>query len=118
MKNIKAYRTFYRYLDNIWNSEEHDWLGSLLSQMSWLPDGSTADPAHESDWDEAVEQVSDPDDAYMIGMQFLKIYLDIGYIDEIGEILKDMEARKRLDLWDKAVRDVEQSLDDPYLHLG
>ena len=118
MKNIKAYRTFYRYLDNIWNSEEHNWLGALLSQMSWLPDGSTADPAHEYDWDDAVEQVTDPDDAYMIGMQFLRIYLDIGYIDEIGEILKDMEARKRLDLWEKAVHDVEQGLDDPYLHLG
>ena len=33
MKNIKAYRTFFRYLDNIWNSEEHDWLGGLLGAI-------------------------------------------------------------------------------------
>ena len=117
MKNIVGYRIFFRYLDYIWNSEEHDWLAVLLGGMSLLADGSPADPAYESDWNNAVEKISDSNDSYQAGIQFLKDYLEIGYIEEIGQILSDMEANKRLDLWNKAVYDVEHDLDDPYLRF-
>lgn len=112
-----GYRIFFRYLDHIRNAEDHDWLGSLLGGMSLLPDGSTADPAYESDWDDAIEKSSDRNDPYQIGMQFLKDWLAIGYIEEIGQILRDMEADKRRDLWEKAVQYVLKEQDDPYLHL-
>ena len=48
VKNIIGYRIFFRYLDYIWNSEEHDWLAALLGGMSLLADGSPADLAYES----------------------------------------------------------------------
>lgn len=117
MKNIIGYRMFFRYLDYIWNVEEHDWLGALLGGMSLLADGCPANPAYECNWDNAVERSSDADDTYQIGIQFLKNYLEIGYIEEIGQILSDMEMNNRLDLWKKAQYDVTHDLDDPYLRF-
>ena len=117
MKNQIGFRIFYRYLDYIWNAEEHDYLGALLGGMSLLADGSTADPAYESEWDKAVLRSDDPNDPYQIGIQFLKDWLEIGYIDEIGQILSDMESNKRIDLWEKAVHDVQSNYDDPYLRF-
>ena len=117
MKNILGYRIFFRYLENIWNAEEHDWLGGMLGGMSLLSDGSPADPAYEHDWEKAIEKISEPDDPYMIGIQFLKDYLAIGYIDEIGQILSDMENNARLDLWKKAEYDVANGLDDLDFHF-
>ena len=114
MKNIVGYRIFFRYLENIWNSEEHDWLGGMLGGMSL---GSPADLAYADYWDKAIEKISEPDDPYQIGIQFLKDYLAIGYIDEIGQILTDMENNARLDLWEKAVYDVSHDLDDPDMHI-
>ncbi len=117
MKNRIGYRIFLRYLDNIWNAEEHDWLGGLLGGMSLLSDGSTADPAYGYMWDNAAEKTSVSDDPYQISIQFLKDYLALGYIDEIGQVLSDMEAYVCLDLWKKAKYDVMHDSDDPYLNL-
>ena len=63
-ENIIGYRIFFRYLDYIWNFEEHDWLAALLGRMSLLADGSPADFAYESNWNNAVEKISDPNDTY------------------------------------------------------
>jgi len=52
------------------------------SGMSMLEDGCPADPAYESDWDKAIDKVSEPDIPYQIGIQFLKDYLAIGYISQ------------------------------------
>lgn len=117
MKNKIGYRIFFRYLDYIWNAEEHDWLGGVLGGMSLLADGSPADAAYESDWDKAIDKVSEPDNPYQIGIQFLKDYLAIGYIDEIGQILSDMENNNRPELWEKAQFDVAHDLDDPNLRF-
>ena len=117
MKNLIGYRIFHRYLEHIWNAEEHDHLGALLGGMSLLADGSTADPAYESDWDKAISKSDNPNDSYQIGIQFLKDWLEIGYIDEIGQILLDMESNKRIDLWQKAVHDIQMNVDNPYLHF-
>lgn len=114
MKNVMGYRIFYRYLDYIWKAEEYGYLGALLGGMSLLADGSTADPAYESDWDRAISESGNPNDPYRIGIQFLKDWLEIGYIDEIGQILSDMESNKRIDLWEKAVHDIQMNHDDPY----
>ncbi|MBP0976312.1 MAG: hypothetical protein J6P20_09625 [Oscillospiraceae bacterium] len=123
MKNEKGNRVFFRYLELL--SQEHgldserDWgMIHMLGGMQRLNDGSTADPVYESDWDAAAEQCTDPDDAYQTGVQFLKIWQDIGYAEDIAQVLADMEAEKRLDLWEKAVQDVEQERDDPYLRFA
>lgn len=68
MKNPMGYRIFHRYLDYIWDAEEHDYLCVLLSGMSLLADGSTADPAYESDWEKAILESDNPNDPYQIGI--------------------------------------------------
>ena len=117
MKNKIGYRIFYKYLDYIWNSEEHDYLGGLLGGMSLLSDGNPADSAYEADWDKAILKSDNPNDPYQIGIQFLKDWLAVGYIEEISQILIDMEAKKHLELWEKAIHDVKHDLDDLYLHF-
>ena len=117
MKNLNGYRTFYRYLEYIWDAEEHDYLGGLLGGMSLLADGSTADPAYESDWNKAVSKSDNQNDSYKIGIYFLRDWLAIGYIEEIGQILSDMESNKRLDLWQKSVQDIQMNNDDPNFRL-
>ena len=86
--------------------------------MQLLSDGSTADPAYAEDWNQAVEMCADPEDAYQVGMQFLRIWQEIGYAEDVAQVLSGMEAKKRLDLWEKAVQDVEQGRDDPYLRFA
>lgn len=71
VKNIIGYRIFFRYLDYIWNSEEHDWLAALLGGMSLLADGSPADLAYESNWNNVVEKISDPNDTYQVYKPYL-----------------------------------------------
>ena len=85
--------------------------------MSLLADGCPADCAYESEWDKAIDKVSEPDNPYLIGIQFLRDYLAIGYIVEIGQILSDMENKNNLELWKKAQYDVEHDLDDPNLRF-
>ena len=118
IKNVTGYRIFHRYLDHLWNTKEYDWLATLLGGMSLLSDGSPVDPAYEYDWDNAITKADDPDNSYQIGILFLRDYLEIGYIEEVALILKDMENNKHLDLWKKAEYDVEHDLDDPYLRLA
>ena len=122
MKNSMGFRIFYRYLELLWDAggqdAARDWgMLHILGGMQLLSDGSTADPAYESDWDDAVEKSTDPADAYQTGIAFLKIWQGIGYAEDVAQVLADMEAEKRLDLWEKAVQDVEQGWDDPYLRF-
>lgn len=119
MKNLKGCRIFYRYLQQLWEAGENEWgIDHILGGMQLLSDGSTADPAYAEDWNQAVEMCADPEDAYQVGMQFLRIWQEIGYAEDVARILSDMESEKRLDLWTKAVRDVEQECDDPYLRFA
>ena len=85
--------------------------------MSLLADGSTADPAYESDWNKAVSKSDNQNDSYKIGINFLRDWPATGYIEEIGQILSDMESNKRLDLWQKAVQDIQMNNDDPNFRL-
>lgn len=118
MKNLKGCRIFYRYLKQLWDAGENDWgIDHILGGMQLLSDGSTADPAYAADWDQAVGMCADPEDAYQVGMQFLRIWQEIGYAEDVARILSDMESQKRLDLWENAVQDVEQECDDLYLRF-
>lgn len=66
---------------------------------------------------EAIDQSSTPNDAYQIGVRFLKNWLAIGYEDDIGKVCRDMESEAHLDLWKKAVNEVQENNDDPYLRF-
>jgi hypothetical protein len=85
--------------------------------MSLLRDGVPTDTAYVSDWNRAVANVSNKNDAYIIGIQFLINWLTIGYDAEIDKIRLDMQSNNRLDLWQKATNDVLNNNDDVYLHL-
>lgn len=51
----QAYAAMYRFLKGYWEREQPEYLGLLLSEMSSLPDGGSADPAVDAAWQEAVE---------------------------------------------------------------
>lgn len=52
----QAYLAMYAFLDAYWAIAPSDDLAILLGSLSLLPDGSPADAAMKSDWDEAVEK--------------------------------------------------------------
>lgn len=52
----EAYAAMFAFLENHYRLTESDDLATLLSSMSLLPDGSTADPAIQEDWLYALEQ--------------------------------------------------------------
>jgi hypothetical protein len=51
----QAYAAMYHFLEQQWNRNNAYELRDILSFMSLLPDGSTADPAFAHDWQRAVD---------------------------------------------------------------
>jgi hypothetical protein len=51
----QAYAAVFKFIEDIYEREENDTIGLLLSEMSLLQDGRTADPAIEADWNLAVD---------------------------------------------------------------
>lgn len=51
-----AYRGMYFFLERIYSLTENSELGGLLGSMSLLSDGSPADSALWSDWEEAIKR--------------------------------------------------------------
>ncbi|MGP0175242.1 hypothetical protein ACSVIJ_25665 [Pseudomonas sp. NCHU5208] len=45
------------FLENYYSLTNADEIGALLGGLSLLPDGSSADPASKSDWDNAIQKV-------------------------------------------------------------
>jgi hypothetical protein len=117
LENVVGYRVFFRYLELIWEEEKSDCLAVLLGDMSLLRDGVPTDTAYVSDWNRAVASVPDRHDIYKIGIQFLTIWLAIGYDAGVDKVRLDMESNNRLDLWYKAINDVLNNKDDVYLHF-
>lgn len=52
----EAYLAMFAFLDELHQRTKWDALGSLLSDLSLLPDGTTADPAAWGDWLRCVEK--------------------------------------------------------------
>ena len=50
----QAYLAMYSFLDAHYQRTKSDDIGALLGSMSFLPGGSTADPAVAVEWQEAV----------------------------------------------------------------
>jgi hypothetical protein len=53
----EAYLAMFAYLEYRWNIIKSPDLANCLSDMSLLPDGSSADPAIKHEWQEAVKLV-------------------------------------------------------------
>ena len=53
----EAYLAMFGFLATLYDLTKEDYLGGLLGGMSFLEDGSTADPAAWHDWLQAVEKV-------------------------------------------------------------
>ena len=53
----EAYLAMFAYLEYRWNIIKSPDIGNCLSDMSLLPDGSSADPAIKDEWRKAVELV-------------------------------------------------------------
>jgi len=53
----QAYAAMFQFLDRQYEFRKSDVLGDLLSEMSLLPDGGTADPAVAYHWLRAVNSV-------------------------------------------------------------
>lgn len=51
----EAYFAMFEFLVELYQRTKSDALGSLLGDLSLLPDGSTADPAAWDDWLRCVE---------------------------------------------------------------
>jgi len=52
----EAYLAMFEFLDRLYERTKSDALGSVLGDLSLLPDGSTADPAAWGDWLRCVEK--------------------------------------------------------------
>jgi hypothetical protein len=52
----EAYAAMYAFLSHWYEMTQSSDVGALLGSMSHLPDGSPADPAIESDWQDALEK--------------------------------------------------------------
>ena len=52
----EAYKAMYAFLEQVYNLTKSDDIGGLLGDMSFLPEGNTADPAIWHDWLKCVSQ--------------------------------------------------------------
>ena len=59
LSDDEGYAAMYAFLEHRYNLTQSDDLGALLSQMSLLPDGGTADPALWHDWQRAIKVARD-----------------------------------------------------------
>jgi hypothetical protein len=54
LKEKSAYLAMFNFLEQYYVRTQDPSIGGLLGEISLLPDGSPADPAVISDWNEAV----------------------------------------------------------------
>jgi hypothetical protein len=55
----QAYAAMFKFLKDIYEREHPEYILQMLSDMQLLPDGGSADPAYDSDWQSAVEYALD-----------------------------------------------------------
>ncbi len=53
----QAYLAMFSFLEAYYERGKSDEIGGMLSSMSLLEDGGTADPAIANDWNDAVSKV-------------------------------------------------------------
>lgn len=66
----EAFRAAFLFLKAYYERTRSDAVGGLLGDMSRLADGTTADPAAQEDWADAVRRMRDtPDEHYQLRLQ-------------------------------------------------
>jgi hypothetical protein len=51
----QAYAAMFKFLKDIYEREHPAYINQMLSDMQLLPDGGSADPAYDADWQSAVD---------------------------------------------------------------
>ena len=69
MTDKQAYAAMFFFLDHLWECTREDYLAGLLGSMSLLADGSTADPAIQHEWQEAVKCALNGGEAGMLELR-------------------------------------------------
>ena len=61
LSEFMAYTAMFAFLEHRYRLTESDDIGALLSSMSFLPGGGTADPAIWEDWMSAIKEAESND---------------------------------------------------------
>lgn len=56
MTEQEAYRAMYYFLEKYYSYIKSEEIANLLGGLSLLPDGSTADPAFETEWSDSIKR--------------------------------------------------------------
>lgn len=59
LTSIQAFLAMYAYLSEIYERTKSNDIGLILSDLSYLSDGNSADPAVADDWARAVHKALD-----------------------------------------------------------
>ena len=60
MKDLRAYKIMFRFLDDRYSRHPSDDLGALLGELDLRDDGNPGDLAIVEDWERAVAGVESP----------------------------------------------------------
>jgi hypothetical protein len=92
-----AYDAVFYFLDDFFMRTKSGDIGCLAGDMAFLEDGSSADSAATSDWEDSVQKIKPSitkpltiDEAYVAMIDFLDGYRDRTNSDETANLLKAM----------------------------
>jgi hypothetical protein len=120
LTTLQAFNAIVKFLDDYYNKTGSDDIGSLLGDMSFFSDGSTADEAIWQDWMDAIgtDQPVTKLEAYDAAIKFLEYYCNNTSSDDIRSLLNSMHLGNKetavhsaiLNLWTQCV---DKTLDEP-----
>lgn len=95
LTKLQAYHALIRFLEIYYEQIDSDDLGSLLGEMDFLSDGSTADPAAWEEWTDSINIVKPKEEtltrieAFNAMRKFLETYYKQTSSSDVGSILND-----------------------------
>jgi len=99
LTSLQAFNVMDKTLGSYYQKTKSDDIGSLLSVMSFLSDGCTADPAIWKDWMEAIKnrKTLTEQEAFEGMIQFLDIYYNFTSSHDAKTIIDALSAAKNYD---------------------
>lgn len=127
LTKLQSYNAMIKLLDIYYEQTQSDDLGSLLSAMHFLIDGSTADSALWEDWLDSIQAVTTKEEnltklqAYKAMIKFLEIYYSFTKSEDTKSLLNKMElipTENSADpvLWANWVECIDATLEEPENH--
>ncbi|MDR3550964.1 MAG: hypothetical protein P4L31_06130 [Candidatus Babeliales bacterium] len=133
LTNLQAFNAMEKFLEIYYEQTHSDDAGSLLGEMSFLLDGSTADPATWGDWTDSIDAVLNKTSkinkknmdekltkiqAYNAMAKFLENYYNQTHSDDIGTLLSGMDFLsngKTVEpvAWENWIKCVDATLKEP-----